>query len=243
MKIQLITCLLSALVVSSSSVAVTASHKQTSYRATQVNLQSITPEEELMRLKSGNERFMNNKPIQHDFLHQAKLSSLKGQFPAAIILSCMDSRTSPEIILDQGLGEIFSIRVAGNITDVDQIASMEYATKVVGTKLIVVMGHTQCGAVKGACENVQLGNLSQLLRKIQPAITQVKEASHAFDCKSNETVDKIAKQNVLDMMQQITEQSPIIRDLVHSKRVRIVGAMHNLRNGKVVFFDERGENK
>ncbi|MBV9575882.1 MAG: carbonic anhydrase [Gammaproteobacteria bacterium] len=212
------------------------------YHATEKTLRAISPQGELLRLQAGNARFIHNKPQQRDLLHQAKLSSLQGQFPAAIILSCMDSRTSSEIILDQGLGDIFSLRVAGNIVDVDQIASMEYATKVIGTKLIVVMGHTQCGAVKGACEKVELGNLSQLLNKIQPAVAKVKKASQAsLDCKNNDTIDKIAKENVLEMMQQVREKSPIIQDLLKQKKILIVGAMQDLYSGKIVFFNEQGQ--
>ena len=119
----------------------------------------------LKRLIEGNARFVNNKPIQRNLLQQAKVSSLKGQFAPAVILSCMDSRGSPELIFDQGLGDIYSVRVAGNVVDTDQMGGMEYATKLMNSKLIMVMGHTQCGAVRGACQNVQLGNLTDLHNK------------------------------------------------------------------------------
>jgi carbonic anhydrase len=212
-----------------------------SYNSTKETLQNITPNGELKRLMEGNARFVNNKPIQRNLLQQAKMTSLKGQFPAAVILSCMDSRGSPELIFDQGLGDVFSVRVAGNVVDNDQIGGMEFATKAVGSKLIVVMGHTQCGAVRGACQNVQFGNLTELLNKIQPAVTKVKDASNGnIDCSHNKTIDDIAKQNVLDVMRQIEETSSIIHDQVSNKQVLIVGAMHDLHGGKVVFFDEAG---
>lgn len=211
------------------------------YTSTKETLQNITPNGELKRLMEGNARFVSNKPKQRDLLQQAKVTSLKGQFPAAVILSCMDSRGSAELIFDQGLGDIFSVRVAGNVVDTDQIGGMEFATKAVGSKLIVVMGHTKCGAVRGACQNVQLGNLTELLNKIQPAVTKVKEASNGkVDCNDDKAIDAIAKQNVLDMMQQIEDKSSIIRDQVSNKQVLIVGAMHDLQSGKVIFIDSKG---
>jgi carbonic anhydrase len=212
-----------------------------SYHSTKETLQNTTPNGALKQLMEGNARFVNNKPIQRNLLQQAKITSLKGQFPVTVILSCMDSRGSPELIFDQGLGDVFSVRVAGNVVDTDQIGGMEYATKAIGSKLIVVMGHTQCGAVKGACQNVQLGNLTELLDKIQPAVAIVKNKSKGkIDCSNYKTVDAIAKQNVREMMQQIKDKSSIIRDQINNKQVLLVGAMHDLHSGKVVFFDENG---
>ncbi len=230
-------CILISSFVSLTALAVTP----TSYHSTKEKLQSITPNSALKQLIEGNARFVNNKPIQRNLLQQAKVSSLKGQFPVAVILSCMDSRGSPELIFDQGLGDVFSVRVAGNVVDTDQMGGMEYATKVIGSKLIVVMGHTQCGAVKGACQKVQLGHLTELLNKIQAAVTKVKDTANGnIDCSNNKTVDDIAKQNVLDMMQQIKENSSIIHDQMSNKEVLMVGAMHDLHSGKVMFFDETG---
>ncbi len=212
------------------------------YTSTQTTLQNITPAAELKRLMAGNNRFVSNKMIQRNLLNQAKTTSLKGQFPAAIILSCMDSRGSPELIFDQGLGDVFSVRVAGNVVDTDQLGGMEYATKVVGSKVIVVMGHTQCGAVKGACQNVVLGNLTALLNKIKPAVEKIKASTNGnIDCNQNKTVDEIAKQNVIDMMQQIEEKSPLIHAQIDNKQVLMVGAMHDLHSGKVTFFDVNGK--
>lgn len=212
------------------------------YHSTNEKFQNLTPNIALTHLIDGNARFVNNKPIQRNLLQQAKITSLKGQFPAAVILSCMDSRGSPELIFDQGLGDIFSVRVAGNVVDTDQLGGLEYATKLIGSKLIVVMGHTQCGAVKGACQNVKLGNLTELLDKIQLAVTKVKEASNGnMDCNNYKTVDEIAKQNVLDMMLQIKEKSSTIHDQINNKQILLVGAMHDLNSGKVTFFDETGK--
>ena len=209
---------------------------------TKATLESITPDLALKHLMDGNARFVNNRPMTRDLLKQAKATSLNGQFPAAVILSCMDSRGSPEIIFDQGLGDLFSVRVAGNVVDTDQMGGMEYATKVVGSKLVVVMGHTKCGAVKGACQGVTLGNLTALLNKIQPAVQQVKNTTKGdLDCNNYATEDKIARQNVLDMIEQIKMKSAIVRDQVANKQVLLVGAMHDLTSGKVIFFDENGQ--
>ena len=211
------------------------------YTSTQKQLVNMTPSQALQRLKNGNIRFVNNKPISRNLLQQAKATNLNGQFPSAVILSCMDSRGPAELIFDQGLGDIFSIRVAGNIIDTDQLGSMEFATKAVGTKLVVVMGHTNCGAIRGACRGTELGNLTELLDKIKPAVQDIKEAAKGnVDCSDDHTIDKIAKQNVLIMIKQVQEKSPIISDLVTNKKVMIVGAMHDLHSGKVHFFDANG---
>lgn len=217
-------------------------HIAAPYTSTKKTLAQVSPTQALQQLKAGNLRFVNNKPIVRNYLQQAKTTSMHGQFPFAVILSCMDSRSPVELILDQGIGDIFSIRVAGNIIDEDQLGSMEYGTKVIGAKLIVVMGHTQCGAVSGACQNVQMGNLTALLNKIQPSVQKIKDASkeNTFNCKDSNTIDKIAQQNVLTMLKQIQEQSPIIRDLADKKQILLVGAMQNLHTGAVSFFDETG---
>jgi carbonic anhydrase len=241
MRKPFIALVISSLLVSPILAASEKAVKTAPYTSTKETLQNITPEGELKRLMAGNARFANNGAIQRNLLQQAKATNVKGQFPAAVILSCMDSRGSPELIFDQGLGDVFSVRVAGNVVDVDQLGGMEYATKAIGTKLIVVMGHTSCGAVKGACQNVQLGNLTDLLNKIQPAVSKVKDAAKGdIDCDNAKTVDDVAKQNVLDMMQEVTDKSPIIKDLISNKKVLIVGAMHDLHTGKVTFFDDTG---
>lgn len=211
------------------------------YDSTKQTLKDITPQDALKRLMDGNKRFIDNKPIQRNFLRQAKVTSLKGQFPAAVVLSCMDSRGPAELIFDQGLGDIFSVRVAGNVINTDQLGGMEFATKVVGSKVIVVMGHTSCGAVQGACQHVDLGHLTSLLNKIQPAVTTIKDKSeNQLDCNQPQTVDQIAKQNVINMIGRITEESSIINDLHKNNQVIVVGAMHDLRSGRVDFFDYTG---
>jgi carbonic anhydrase len=211
------------------------------YTSTRESLEKITPEDALKRLTDGNKRFVNNNSKQRNLLAQAKATSLKGQFPSAVILSCMDSRGSPELIFDQGLGDIFSVRVAGNVIDSDQLGGMEFATKVMGSKLVVILGHTKCGAIQGACQNVELGNLTQLLNKIQPAAKEIKNKSNGeINCNDYHVVDAIAKQNVIDMIKDTKEHSSIIQDLVKNKQVMIVGAMHDLKTGKVEFFDENG---
>ncbi|OAI48566.1 carbonic anhydrase [Gammaproteobacteria bacterium SCGC AG-212-F23] len=197
----------------------------------------MTPAIALNLLKEGNSRFVSGKMKNRNFLQQAKLTK-KGQHPFAFILSCMDSRGSPELIFDQGIGDIFAGRVAGNVINDDQLGGMEFATQVMGAHIIVVMGHTSCGAVKGACSHVTLGNLTQLVNKITPAVNTVKKDSHtaSLDCDKAETVDMIAKQNVLNMIQQITEKSPVVKKLVDDNQVIIVGAMHNLATGVVTFI-------
>lgn len=193
----------------------------------------ITTDGAVKKLQDGNKRFLEHKMRNRDYALQAKTTAANGQAPFAVILSCMDSRGAPEIIFDQGIGDIFTLRVAGNVINQDIIASLEYATKVIGSKLIVVMGHTQCGAVEAACKDVQLGNITALLSQIKPAVAQVKEAQSTCD---QETVDRIAKQNVINVMQAIPKESTIISDLLHQGKIKIIGAMHNLKTGKVDFI-------
>lgn len=240
-KNRLVFAALTGLLISSAFAAKPAT-TPSAYTSTSTTLKDITPENELKRLIAGNQRFVKNNPINRDFIRQAKVTSKKGQFPAAIILSCMDSRGSAELVFDQGIGDVFSIRVAGNVVDTDQLGSMEYATKAVGTKLVVVMGHTHCGAVTGACNGVELGQLTALLEKIKPAVAKVKEAStEAVSCSNNVDVNHMAKQNVLDMMQVVKEKSSIINDQLSKKQIMLVGAMQDLRTGQITFFDESGK--
>lgn len=209
------------------------------YTQTSETNKSMSGDKGLQLLKEGNARFMKGDTLNRHLLHQAKLTSKKGQYPFAVILSCMDSRGSPELIFDQGIGDIFSERLAGNVLDSDQVAGMEYATEVIGSHLIVVMGHTSCGAVSGACSRVEMGNLTQLLRKIEPAVKRVAKAQHVdhLNCQDTAVVNDIAKQNVLNVMAEIPKQSAIIKKLVDSGDVKIVGAMHDLKTGAVSFFE------
>ncbi|WED43308.1 carbonic anhydrase family protein [Legionella cardiaca] len=199
--------------------------------------QAMTPQDALNRLKEGNQRFLTNTMKQRDYLGQAKRSSY-GQFPWAVVLNCMDSRSVPELIFDQGLADLFILRVAGNILNDDILGSMEYATKAVGSRLIVVLGHTSCGAVAGACEDVSLGHLDHVLDKIKPVVQPTKQEIGLKDCTKPELVNAIAKNNALNVARQILEKSPIISALVAKGQIGIVAGVHDLKTGKVTFFQE-----
>ncbi|KTD22131.1 carbonic anhydrase [Legionella lansingensis] len=199
--------------------------------------QAMTPSQALLRLKEGNQRFQGNRMKQRNYLAQAKQSSY-GQFPWVVILNCMDSRSVPEFIFDQGIADLFTLRVAGNILNEDILGSMEYATKVVGARLIVVLGHTSCGAVAGACEDVELGHLDHVLDKIKPAVDPTKQATGLKDCSNSKLVDTIAKNNALNVVRQIQQQSSIISNLLAQGKVGIVAGIHDIRTGKVTFFEE-----
>jgi len=197
--------------------------------------QKLTPDDALHRLMIGNERFVENKRQNSDFLKHARLTAKK-QHPIAIVLSCIDSRVPPEIIFDQTVGNIFVTRVAANVINKDVLAGMEYATKISGAKLIVVLGHQSCGAIKGACDNVKLGNLTQLLQKIQPAI---QDATHSFgkkECDNPHFINTAAEDNVQRVVNLIPEESPVIRQLIQQRRVKIIGAMYHLHSGKVILM-------
>lgn len=182
------------------------------YTQSKENQESLHPEVALDILKKGNERFVNNLRVQRNLLSQRNETS-NGQYPFAAILSCMDSRTSAELVFDQGLGDIFSIRIAGNVLNKDILGSMEYAMKVAGSKIILVLGHTRCGAIAGACDHVQLGNLTGLLEKIQPAIEQETQTTQNRTSKNEEFVTRVTKLNVQHTIDEIREQSPIIAEL------------------------------
>jgi len=197
---------------------------------------SITPKLALEILKEGNKRFVNNLKANRNLLQQANETS-NGQHPFAVILSCIDSRTSAELIFDQGLGDVFSVRIAGNIINEDILGSMEFATKVAGSKIIVVLGHTKCGAVKGACDHVEMGNLTALLSKIQPAVFDEKTEHENRSSSNSEFVEKVAVINVKRTVQAIIERSPILKDMIEKGEIGIVGGTHDITNGEVVFFE------
>ena len=197
---------------------------------------SLTPDLALQILKDGNERFMNNLKANRNLLQQVNETS-EGQFPFATILSCIDSRTSAELIFDQGLGDIFSIRIAGNIVNEDILGSMEFATKVVGTKAIVVLGHTRCGAIVGACNHVEMGNLTTLLNKIRPAIYNEKATIENRTGSNAQFVKNVTEINVHLTIERIRRESPVIAELEQTGKLRIVGAIYDVENGKVTFFD------
>ena len=199
----------------------------------------ITPATALELLKNGNARFINNLKAHRNLLEQVNQTS-DGQWPFATILSCIDSRTSAELIFDQGLGDIFSIRIAGNIVNTDILGSMEFACKIAGSKLIVVLGHTKCGAVKGACDHVQMGNLTELLSKLQPAVYAERETTNAENrnAKNPHFVENVSAINVRRTVNNIIERSSILEQMVESGEIGIVGAMYDIETGKVEFYDD-----
>jgi len=198
---------------------------------------SITPREALQILKEGNSRFVNNLKAHRDLLEQVN-DTRDGQWPFATILSCIDSRTSAELIFDQGLGDVFSVRIAGNIVNTDILGSMEFACKVAGSKLIVVLGHSKCGAVKGACDHVEMGNLTELLSKIQPAVYQEKKTVSDRNSNNSPFVENVSEINVKRNVKNIIERSFILEQMVESGEIGIVGAMHNIETGEVIFYSD-----
>ncbi|HCF62821.1 MAG TPA: carbonic anhydrase [Chitinophagaceae bacterium] len=197
---------------------------------------SLTPELAFQILKEGNERFVRNLKANRNLLQQVN-ETKEGQFPFATILSCMDSRTSAELIFDQGLGDIFSIRIAGNILNEDIVGSMEFGTKVVGTKIILVLGHTKCGAIVGACNGVEMGSLTGLLHKVQPAIDVEASVQENRNGSNVEFVNKVTLNHVQLTMKAIPEKSEIIRTLVQEGKLRIVGGVYNVESGVVDFLE------
>lgn len=197
---------------------------------------SLTPEKALQILKDGNHRFINNLKSNRNLLQQVNETS-GGQFPFATILSCIDSRTSSELIFDQGLGDIFSIRIAGNILNEDILGSMEFATKVIGTKILVVLGHTKCGAIVGACNHVEMGNLTTLLNKIQPAIFNEKQTVENRNGSNETFVYNVTDLNVRLTIERIRRESPIIAELEQKGEVKIIGGLYDVETGVVDFFE------
>lgn len=196
----------------------------------------LTPELALDMLKEGNERFVNNIKVHRNLLEQVNETS-SGQFPFASILSCIDSRTSAELIFDQGLGDIFSIRIAGNILNEDILGSMEFACKIAGSKLIVVLGHTNCGAIEGACNNIVMGNITALLNKIRPAIEVETLTTNERNGNNKSFVQNVTKNNVFITVQKIKEQSSILNEMEQTKQIKIIGGLHNIDTGHVIFYD------
>lgn len=197
----------------------------------------ITPRMAVEILQKGNERFVNNYKANRNLLEQVNQTS-DGQYPFATILSCIDSRISSELIFDQGLGDIFSIRIAGNIINTDILGSMEFACKLAGSKLIVVLGHSKCGAVKGACDHVEMGNLTELLSKLQPAVYQEKTTNKERNSKNGQFVENVAAINVRRSVKSAIERSFIIETMVENGDIGIVGAMYNVETGIVEFYDD-----
>lgn len=194
----------------------------------------LTPAKALEILKEGNKRFINNLKANRDLLKQVNETS-DGQHPFAVILSCIDSRTSAELIFDQGLGDVFSVRIAGNCLNEDILGSMEFACKVAGAKLIMVLGHSRCGAIKGACDDVRMGNLTALLNKLRPAVDDTKTSGDRKSTNS-EFVEAVAHRNVDLTMDQIPERSPILAEMIKEGSITIVGGMYDVQTGEVEFI-------
>jgi carbonic anhydrase len=197
---------------------------------------AISPSMALNILKEGNKRFVSNLKINRNLLQQANETS-DGQHPFAVILSCIDSRTSAELIFDQGLGDVFSVRIAGNIVNEDILGSMEFGCKVAGAKIIVVLGHTKCGAIKGACDNVALGNLTGLIKKIIPAVDQEMTTTQNRNSSNAIFVENVAELNVSLSVKNILLHSPIIAEMVKNDEIGIVGGVHDISTGEVKFFE------
>lgn len=199
--------------------------------------EAISPSKALELLKDGNKRFVNNLKINRNLLQQANETS-DGQHPFAVILSCIDSRTSAELIFDQGLGDVFSIRIAGNILNEDILGSMEFGCKVAGSKIIVVLGHTKCGAVKGACDHVEMGNLTSLLTKIRPAVDDEDTVKEDRNSGNPVFVEKVSTINVKRTVKAIMERSPILKEMIEKGQIGIVGGTHDITSGEVQFYED-----
>ena len=197
----------------------------------------MTAASALQELKDGNQRFVQKKQLSRDLMQQVSETST-GQFPFATVLSCIDSRVSSELIFDQGIGDIFSVRIAGNFVNEDILGSMEFACKLVGTKLVLVLGHTACGAVKGACDHARLGNLTALINKIEPAVDAVKEpADESMRNSSNiDFVNDVAEVNVKMTIDNIRAQSQVLKEMEDAGKIQILGGMYDIKTGEVHIY-------
>jgi carbonic anhydrase len=201
---------------------------------TKAQRDKLTPDDVLALMKRGNERFYSGRREPHNFLAQQRASA-KGQYPAAVLLTCIDSRASAETILDLRIGDIFNSRVAGNVENPDILGSMEFACKLAGAKVVLVMGHTACGAIKGAIDNAELGNLTGLLEKIKPAVTATTYTGERTS-KNYAFVDAVARKNVEITMADIRKDSPVLAEMETQGAIKVAGAMYNLETGVVDFF-------
>ena len=196
---------------------------------------ATTPDKALQMLKEGNTRFVSGRMHQRDLMAQVKATA-SGQYPFAVVIGCIDSRVPPELVFDQGIGDIFSPRIAGNFVNTDIIGSSEFATRLAGAKLILVLGHTECGAVKGACDNAQLGNLTHTLSNIMPAVYSVTNVPGARNSKNAAFVQKVAEANVRLSVEALTDRSGVLQDLVAKGNLKVAGAMHDIATGRVTFY-------
>ena len=198
---------------------------------------ALTPSEVVQLLKDGNERFLAGEPLERNFLEQVRHTA-EGQYPMAAILGCIDSRVPHEIVFDKGVGDVFSARVAGNFVNTDMLGSLEFAAAVAGSKVIVVLGHTECGAVKGACDHVQLGNLTSTLANLAPALYAVGDVEGERSSANKAFVQAVAEENVRQTVRQIVDRSPVLRERVAAGELVVIGAMHDVHSGVVTFFDD-----
>lgn len=198
---------------------------------------TITPDKALTYLKEGNDRFVRNLKANRNLLEQVN-ETRDGQWPFATVLSCIDSRTSAELVFDQGLGDIFSIRLAGNVLSDGVLGSMEFAGKVAGSRLLVVLGHTGCGAIKGACDNVQLGNLTTLLNLIQPSVYFERTVTENRTSTNPEFVDRVAQIHVRRAVEGVIERSMVLREMIEQREIGLVGAIYDVATGAVQFLDD-----
>ena len=213
------------------SIAVAGAVTQT--KGTQADM---TPAEALQMLKDGNERFVDGEMLERDFQEQVKTTST-GQYPFGVVLGCIDSRVPPEIVFDQGIGDIFAPRIAGNFANTDILGSMEFATAAAGSKVVVVLGHTACGAVKGTADGVELGNLTHTLSNIAPAMYSVDGFEGQRNSQNGEFVHAVAEANVHHTVQNILDRSPVMKGLVDEGKLIVVGAMHDVATGEVTWFE------
>ena len=204
---------------------------------TQAEQTALTPAQALDRLRAGNARFVAGTPLVRH-LPDEVLATAHGQYPFAVVLSCLDSRQPADTVFGQGIGDLFSARVAGNVLNDDILGSLEFACKVAGAKLIAVVGHSNCGAIKGAVDDVQLGNLTGLLAKIKPAIDAVPDDGKPRTSKNYAFVDQVSAANVRLVVQQIRDRSPVLREMLDQGQIALVGGMYDLETGKVQFFDK-----
>lgn len=199
-------------------------------------LAHLSPVQAIQLLKDGNQRFVSNLKLSRNLLQQVNETS-EGQFPFALILSCIDSRTSAELIFDQGLGDIFSCRIAGNILNEDILGSMEFACRLAGSKVIMILGHTQCGAVKGACHGVKLGNLTALLDKLQPVMNEGLAGKNDSNTLDPEFMENVARLNVRYVMSEVPKRSQVIAEMLDRGEVALIGGMYDVDTGVVTFYD------
>ncbi len=205
---------------------------------TQDMQQAMTPADAIQSLKDGNERFLTGEPVERDLLAQVK-NTAGGQYPMAAILGCIDSRVPVEIVFDKGVGDVFTARIAGNFVNTDILGSLEFATAVAGAKAIVVLGHSQCGAIKGACDHVEMGNLTSTLANLAPAMYRVDHKRYEpLSSANSDYVNAVTDANIRLTTRNIVDRSSVIRDLVAQGKLAVIGALHDVETGSVVFLDD-----